>query len=177
MSAETHICLFVFEGGVVSRYKITQKKGGELFFDPRLYGNDEKSRVFSERFWEEWERDFGYAEGDSLDYAFISDETNVTLEVPSTYPVCAPTQFFNYARIRTFMESNLPYKNLSLSYLGNTERIKNIASNNEKRFFLTIPQPSEHIQAHSFSKDSAPIGAPLGAYCYEERQRWSENSK
>jgi hypothetical protein len=148
-----------------------REKGGKPFFKLLLYENDEKSRVFSDRFWEEWKRDAGYADGDSLDYAFISDETDFKLDVPPDYPVCAPTCFFNYAGVRAFMEKNLHYDNLSLSYLGKTDRIKNVVSNNGKCFFLTIPEPSEkNTKSHSSFKDDSP----LGAYFDDKKQEWKD---
>jgi hypothetical protein len=170
---ETHVCIFLFDDNGVFRYKITEDKNGKPFYKLLLYENDEKSRVFSQDFWKNWERDTGYAAGDYLDYAIVSDKQEANLEVPSGYQVCDPTKFFTPARIRAFMEQHVSYSKMTLSYCGKTVQIRNqpdMTSGGEKIFFLTIPNPAEQIT------ESLPFpgGNTLGAYCDDKKKEWIE---
>jgi len=171
----THTYLFLFANGMISCYQGIRESTSS-FFQLQRYSNDEISKRFTdaENFWREWESNVGYLKNDNIDFAFLSDDENFDIGVPSEYSYLNPTDFFNKSIIKQFMK-NLEYNDLSFIYEGGEEKIvkkKEMGYNGPKKFFLNIRFPSEKIIIKQQSADEYTLGEHFRTIKKEE---WKMN--
>jgi GTPase SAR1 family protein/uncharacterized protein YecA (UPF0149 family) len=84
-----------------------------------------------------------------VDFAFLSDDENFMAKIPEAYFPCKSTKFSSYSMIKSFVESCIGYKAVSIIYADKNEknRIEKHELNNKKVLFLTVPFLSEEDKA------------------------------
>ncbi|MHC6201762.1 hypothetical protein ACYULU_01045 [Breznakiellaceae bacterium SP9] len=166
----THTTLFLYELGNVYRYKVSEISGGAPQYELLRYADDEKCRKFSDDFWERWKNDAGYTDDDAIDFAILSDDERFHLDIPTEFQPRNPTAFFSRDRVRMFIEQELNYNNVVLSYLDREEQIKNkrdMVNDKQKKVFLTIPYPAQEA-----IKPPASGNYDLGAHILDIKNSW-----
>jgi len=172
MKQEVHTYLFLLDEGNIYRYQV-KKKGVSLL----KYKNDEKSRPFSGDFWEDWMCDAGFADGDKVDFAFLSDDNAFKFTGYKKFSFAEPTEYFNTGKIEQFMEDKLEYNNLSFEFNGREKEILKckLGYKGPKKFYLSIPYPSD--ETLKYHKPSSEDEFNLGIFIQERAERMDKNCK
>ena len=137
-----HSFLFFVEKKKIFRYQY--RDNGR--FDLLPYSDGAKEKNFTPEFWSEWERNCCFCPDDSVDFAFLTDNS-LSLEMPSKYKVLNPTEFCTCKRIKDiFCKNTLDYPNVKIVYKEREEQVlskRNLLNDELRTFYLTIPYPAQ----------------------------------
>lgn len=161
-----HSFLFFIEQNFIFRYQYRDN----LRFDLLPYSDGAKEKNFTSEFWRDWELDSCYCPEDSVDFAFLTDNS-FCLETPSRYKVLNPTQFCTCKRIQDiFCKCTLDYPNVIIVYKERQEQVlskHNLINDQLRTFYLTIPYPTPQ----DFLQPRLDGDYNLGSFLDDERKR------